>query len=287
MLSVAQIGQFREQGFLRLPGIVPPGLMARLHALFDELLVPKPNMERLVIPSPAGPVVSNIHHLCHKGNLAALELLALPELLEAASQVCGDGVFLVQEFAVIKHRGDGNPVLWHQDMAHGRSGPSLTMGIYLDDADPGEGALRVVPGSHIDGRPIGELAREPSLEVPVKAGDILLHDMMLAHSSEPMPGNAIRRVIYFEFVSRKLAEMEKIYPPRVVDTRTRLLFAAQRHRRALDPAASQFQLSAQHPSPDDENRDLADVLAEIYAMKIQMRPASYCFERIPVRDIAA
>ncbi|TXC69222.1 phytanoyl-CoA dioxygenase family protein [Sphingorhabdus soli] len=281
MFGEAAQRQFETQGYLRLPGLIAPDMLARLDTLFDTLLEPDGDPAKAVQASPTGPVVTNVSGLCNRGNLAALELLALPEVMKVATAICGEDVFLLQEFAVIKHRGDGNPVLWHQDMVHNRTAPCVAFGIYLDDADPGEGALRVVPGSHLSDRPIAELAHEPAVEVPMKAGDVLIHDMMLAHSSEPMEGNSLRRVIYLEFLSTRLALGEEIYPRAVVDNRTRLSFAARRFRREARPNGACFKPRQRDPSSRDRRRDLHEVLAEIYAMPTHPRPANYCFERIP------
>lgn len=91
--------------------------------------------------------------------------------------------------------GDNTEVLWHQDMLHRHTGNCFTMGIYLDDADAGDGSLRVVPKSHFSSKSICELKQEPDMEVPVKAGDILVHDMMLANSSGLKQHNPLRRVL--------------------------------------------------------------------------------------------
>ena len=108
----------------------------------------------------------------------------------------------------------------------------------MDDAKFSEGALRFVPGSHLAGEPICALARQPAVEVPAKAGDVIVHDMMVAHSSEPMEGNALRRVIYLEFLSVELALGESIYTREEIDNRRRLPFAARRYRRAMRWAES-------------------------------------------------
>ncbi len=273
--------KLRQDGFCRLPGLIPPDVLERLRRFFDPLLEPDWVPRKALAASPEGKVVTNVGELFNWGDPAALELLALREVMDVATAVCGDDVFVVQEFAVIKNRGDDTPVLWHQDMVHGRSAPCFAMGIYLDDADPGEGALRFVPGSHLMDEPICELALKPAVEVPAKAGDVIVHDMMAAHSSEPMTGNALRRVIYLEFLSVALALGEDIYPREVVDNRRRLLFAARRYRRENFPGGSCFKPRQKDPSPRDRRRPLGEVLADIYALPTRPRPATYCFDRIP------
>jgi hypothetical protein len=278
-LNTAQLGSFFSQGYLRLPGIVPGPLLNRLRELFDELIQAEYVSEEKVMHVNKGKnFVTNLDNICNKGNLSVLELLGSSFVLDIASAICGDDFFLIQEFAVIKWAGDGLPVLWHQDMVHGRSGPCFTMGIYLDDADADEGALRVVPGSHLDGRSICELGREPAVDVPMKAGDILVHDMMLAHSSGLMNKNPVRRVIYFEFLSAAHVARENIYPAEWVERRTRLLFAATRHYRLQHPGENEFVHPKTNPAAGDEEKTVNEILQEIYSQRIHARPSAYCFE---------
>lgn len=282
MLSASQKQAFAEQGYFVLQGFVPPDLLESLRTLFDSLLVPDDGPNKLVITNDGSRFVTNLDCLCPKGNLAVLELLGHQPLLDLARAICGDDVFLIQEFAVIKHRGDELPVLWHQDMVNLRTGPAFNIGIYLDPVDEGDGALRVVPGSHVSGRDICELAREPFVEVPMRAGDGLVHDMMLAHSSEPMRKGALRRVIYMEFVSAAHVLGEGIYDRALVDRRTRLLFAARRLHAERHPDAPAYVLPHRHPQPDDEARPLSEVLDDIHSLPINARPSSYCVKNAAI-----
>lgn len=225
--------------------------------------------------------VANLDLLCVKDDLSCLELLGLPTILEIARTLCGDDFFPIQEWAVIKHLGDDLPVLWHQDMVHGRSGTCFTMGIYLDDAVPGDGALQVIEGSHLDGRDICALLDQPRIDVPMRAGDVLIHDMMLAHGSEPLRSNSIRRVIYIEFLSAAHVAREGIYPREVVERRTRLIHAAARHRADLCPNERGFTPPLSNPVSADTDRPLADILAAIYVEPIKARPSSYCINGSP------
>ncbi|MBK8952683.1 MAG: phytanoyl-CoA dioxygenase family protein [Chitinophagaceae bacterium] len=172
---------FCKEGFLPIPAIIPANLIQRLRQLFDFLMDPSDTTDKVVVQNKGQMYVTNLENVCNKGNFACLELLGYPSVLSIAETICGTDFFLIQEFAVNKNRGDELPVLWHQDMRHQRSGNCFTMGIYLDDVEVGDGALKVVPGSHLDNRSICELSKEPCIEVAMKAGDVLIHDMMLAH----------------------------------------------------------------------------------------------------------
>lgn len=283
ILSRSQYDSFCKDGFLRLPGIIPASLLNRLRELFDELMdLSGGNSDKVVFQNKGNEYVTNLENVCNKGNLACLELLGYYPILSLAETICGPDFFLIQEFAVNKNRGDELPVLWHLDMAHQRSGNCFTMGIYLDDAELGDGALKVVPGSHLDNRTICELSKEPHIEVPMKAGDVLIHDMMLAHSSDPIRINPLRRVVYFEFLSAAHVKTENIYTDDLVIRRTRLLYAASRYYLALHPEERQFIHPKENPEESDFMKTIEEILQEIYSQPINARPSAYCLENIAI-----
>ncbi len=281
--NIAKLDAFFTNGYLRLPGMVNHGLLNRLSAMFDELIdTSQSTDEKVVISNKGKSYVTNLDNICPKSNLSCLELLGSPFILELAASICGDDFFLIQEFAVIKWAGDEMPVLWHQDMVHQRSGKCFTMGIYLDDAAENEGALRIVPGSHLDDRNICEISKDPAIDIPMKAGDILIHDMMLAHSSGLMNNNPVRRVIYFEFLSAAHVLKECIYSAELIKRRSRLLFAATRHYEMLHPGEEYFIHRKINPFPGDDEKDMNQVLMEIYKEPIHARPSAYCLENIHI-----
>ncbi len=281
VLTASQQDEFFRLGYLHLPAMVPAPLLDRLKQLFEDLMdLDKDLDERTVYEYKGKNYVTNLENVCRKGNLAALELLGYPKILEIAQLICGDDFFLIQEFAVNKTLGDELPVLWHKDMPHERMGRCFTMGIYLDDADENDGALRVVPGSHISHKGICELSKEPFIEVPVKAGDILIHDMLLAHSSAPLQRNSIRRVLYFEFLSAAHVKAENIYSDELVKRRSRLLYTATRLYASLHPEEKQFVHPKENPELEDKFKEIETILKEIYCQPTRARPSEYCLNHL-------
>jgi hypothetical protein len=278
MLTSRQLKIFHSNGYLRLPGMLPSSILNRLYDLFDEMMEAYSTNEKVVYVKDGKKFVTNLENICCKGNLACLELLGYPPIPEIAEQICGKDFFLIQEFAVIKNLGDELPVYWHQDMAQRRRGNCFTMGIYLDDADEDDGALRVVPRSHLSDKNICELSNEPSVEVPMLAGDLLIHDMMLAHSSGVLKKNILRRVIYFEFLSAAHVAAEEIYTKELVQRRSRLHFAASRHYQFLHPEEKKFIHPIPNPCAADEEKEVQELLKEIYSLPINARPSTYCFD---------
>lgn len=277
LLSKTQLTAFTQEGYTILPNAVPVTILERLRQLFDEKMNSDDTTDKAVNTINGQNYVCNIEYLFKSNNLACLELLGLPLILETAETICGPGFFLIQEFAVIKMLGDNIEVLWHQDMLHRRTGNCFTMGIYLDDANAGDGCLRVVPASHTSGKDICTLKQEPYIDVPVKAGDILIHDMMLAHSSGLMQHIPLRRVLYFEFLSFKQAIDENIYSQEQLYNRMRLIQLAVEYYHQQYPGEKKFVWKNTLDVPAEPVADVHEILADIHRSKSLGKPSAYCF----------
>lgn len=278
-IDSAALEALAVEGFVRIPQFLPTALHARLDRLFDDLIADPFASEDIIVNRVGdSSFVTNIDRPGAKGDLEVMELIGSPAVLRLAATICGPDFFLIQDFAVVKLLGDTLSVLWHKDMEHGRTGACFTLGVYLDAAGPGDGALRVVPGSHLGGRDICELRREPFIEVPVEAGDALIHDMMLAHSSEPLTRGRQRRVIYLEFLSARHVLGEQIYSPEMVARRLRFLNLAINLYRLRHPDKPPFAWASEYFEPLDSEAEIRRRALDDYRRAIHARPSAYCFE---------
>lgn len=82
-----------------------------------------------------------------------------------------------------------------------------TLRIHLDDTNEFNGALKVIPGSHLDGvrRFNGDDINE-EVTCEVQAGGVMLMKPLLFHSSSRSQENKRRRVLHLEFTDQKLDE---------------------------------------------------------------------------------
>jgi ectoine hydroxylase-related dioxygenase (phytanoyl-CoA dioxygenase family) len=81
----------------------------------------------------------------------------------------------------------------------------FTIRIHLDDTDEKNGALRVIPGSHLSG--VQRYSKGPDYEEEtcrVKRGGIMIMRPLLQHASNRTIGSNRRRVIHIEFSNSKL-----------------------------------------------------------------------------------
>jgi ectoine hydroxylase-related dioxygenase (phytanoyl-CoA dioxygenase family) len=160
-------------------------------------------------------------------------LVSNPEVAELVSAVLGSNAFMVRSTLFDKTEGANWGVFWHQDLSIAVKGRHdvpdyhswtrkagvqcvqpplsimsnvLAVRLHLDDCFRDNGALKVLPGTHLERRlssdrieSISTNACEVTCEVP--AGGAVLMNPLLLHASSPMNRPGHRRVIHFEFAA--------------------------------------------------------------------------------------
>jgi ectoine hydroxylase-related dioxygenase (phytanoyl-CoA dioxygenase family) len=159
-----------------------------------------------------------------------------PSITELLHAVTGREVFPVRAIFFDKNPETNWLVPWHQDLSiavakqiesPGFAGWSvkdgtihvhppeeilagmITLRLHLDDCGGGNGALKVVAGSHHSGKiPAGEVARRTAIDKPIvceipKGGVLLLRPLLL-HASSPADIPDHRRVLHIEYATQKL-----------------------------------------------------------------------------------
>ena len=154
---------------------------------------------------------------CDHLHAAFAGLFADPRLVGPASAALGiapEETTLFTTKLNLKRASEGSEFPWHQDFPYWYAAVGwdaadiVTAVVFLDDANVGNGALRVLPGSHLAGPaprdpddPTRFLAdprrldagREVVVEVP--AGSIILFGAFLAHRSSPNTSAGHRRAL--------------------------------------------------------------------------------------------
>jgi ectoine hydroxylase-related dioxygenase (phytanoyl-CoA dioxygenase family) len=158
---------------------------------------------------------------------AVLRVIDQPELLAALRDVLGDGFGLVRVLYFDKPPGESWALPWHKDLAiavRDNRRPSahfdrpttkygvphveaptwllermLTARLHLDEVTDENGPLRVLPGSHRDGKAGAGNGNE--VRIVCGRGDVLLMRPLLSHGSgHSLDGTTRhRRVSHFEF----------------------------------------------------------------------------------------
>ena len=283
-LSEEQIRFFDDHGYLVLRGWVTGELLERLQAAGTHWIAQGPSHDTHTddynfAKRPHGEVLFRVNYLHNKGQDASLELLGSPQVLAVAESLCGPNFVPTYESMVFKQEGDGEQIPWHQDAVHPRTRRIFNYDLYLDRSSIGSGALRVVPGSQKQILDVCDIRDRygwdaPStIQVEMEPGDVLLHDVMVLHGSEPTSGNALRRTVYLEFRGAEEILEDGPWDGSWIDGRLRLIpLALDRFaQRFPGPAPFEWRVSSEfRPLP------LGDVETELKVAHRIHSPGSYC-----------
>jgi len=166
----------------------------------------------------------------------AVPLIFNSNLKALINNLFGDGYFAVKSIYFDKPELSNWFVAWHQDLTivvdqkkdisgygpwtvkHNQFGvqppleilqDNFTIRIHLDDAGADNGALKIVPGSHLKAvcRPETiDWQVETETLCPVAAGGIMIMRPLLLHASNRTTNNQKRRVVHIEFSRAVLPE---------------------------------------------------------------------------------
>lgn len=165
------------------------------------------------------------------------DLIFSDQLLSIISQLFGDNYFVTKSIYFDKPEHSNWFVAYHQDLTISVDqkldldgfGPwtvkqnqfavqppldilesNFTIRIHLDDTDENNGALKVVPKSHLKGiyRPESiDWTKETETVCKVRKGGIMIMRPLLLHASNRTTNDNKRRVIHIEFSNRSLPDI--------------------------------------------------------------------------------
>lgn len=236
-LTAEQLCFYDENGYLLLPNWIPPAMLERLRTAGDRWIEAGLASDARGGKDPdfkfahrgGGRTMWRVDYLHGKGQAESLELLGSPQVLAVAESMCGPNFVPTYESMVFKMEGDGAAVQWHQDAVHPRSHRIFNFDLYLDESRSGAGALLVIPGSQWAKHDVCAIDddfgwRPPgAIEVEMKPGDVLLHDVMVVHGSPDTVANRLRRTIYYEFRAAEEILEDGPWDREWIDRRMRLI----------------------------------------------------------------
>jgi ectoine hydroxylase-related dioxygenase (phytanoyl-CoA dioxygenase family) len=127
-------------------------------------------------------------------------------MLAVVGELIGERFFLSQVEGREPLAGGGHQLL-HRDLSGQRPGDTVSALAYFDDYGPGNGATRIVPGSHRAGQgepPFDFNDESRSVQLAGSAGDILVFDVDLVHAGSLNQSGARRRSILIGYFSERL-----------------------------------------------------------------------------------
>ena len=207
--------QLIADGYCVVKGVLKEEMLTRLRSVTGELLDAQTEDERASHRSSGSMISVYVHSLF-------AELVVYPRTLQAMDALG----FLRPKWSsgyVISKPPQSPPLFWHQDW-WGWNDPcsytalpqQLFLMYYLVDTTPYNGCLRVIKGSHLNRHPLHDIlpsAHGESLQriddvnhpvyqhfsgevdIPVKAGDLVIGDSRLLHASHGNQSDERRTVI--------------------------------------------------------------------------------------------
>jgi ectoine hydroxylase-related dioxygenase (phytanoyl-CoA dioxygenase family) len=222
MLSEAQRQEYHRVGAIVVPDVLSPAEVAELRAVTDgfvERARPLATHDAIYdledSHTPGMPRVRRIKapHLHHE---AYARLVRHPGIVAVLQDLWGPDIRFDTAKLNMKSAGFGAAVEWHQDWAfYPHTNDDLAaVGVMMDDMEPANGPLLVIPGSHtgpiFDHHAEGAFcgAMDPAnrdvdyaqaLPLLGRAGSITVHHVRAVHGSAPNTSNKERRLLLFQF----------------------------------------------------------------------------------------
>jgi chlorinating enzyme len=199
-LSDGAVRQYREAGYV---APVPALSTAEAGALRARLEA---------FEGSAGPLAGKLRHKSHLLFTWLNDLVRHDRILDAVEDLIGPDILCWGTSFFIKEPRNTAYVSWHQDSTYWGLEPAdiVTAWVALSDSTTENGAMRVIPGSHLRDQiphrdtfaPDNLLSRGQEIMVDVNdrdaatlelaAGEMSLHHVRLIHGSEPNPSGQRR-----------------------------------------------------------------------------------------------
>ena len=198
-LSAEAVRQYQEQGYYAPLRAISGEAAGRLRA----------QVEAAEAGGDVTPYLRNKSHLVFPW---LDDLIRAPGVLDAVESVIGPDILCWGAGFFIKNPRNPSFVSWHQDSTYWGLEPAdiVTAWVAISESDVANGAMRVMPGSHLLDQvahrdtfaPDNLLSRGQEIAVEVDAtkavalelqpGEMSLHHVRLVHGSEPNPSDRRR-----------------------------------------------------------------------------------------------
>jgi non-heme Fe2+,alpha-ketoglutarate-dependent halogenase len=162
------------------------------------------------------------------------DLVMEPRILDCVEDVLGPDFVCWSSHCFCKMPHDGKTVSWHQDAPYWGLTPTHTVTAYLaiDDVDPGNGSLQVIPGSHRHGAiPMrASLPEEQNVlwlttegyerfgapqATSLRAGELSLHSDLLLHGSPANTSDRRRCTVAIRYATMDVRLTSEWKPPSI------------------------------------------------------------------------
>ncbi|MDA0709979.1 MAG: phytanoyl-CoA dioxygenase family protein [bacterium] len=225
-LTPEQIHTFQKDGYLRIGKLLGDDLIETLRQEYDrEFSLARENnrfrnlaisdTDNLEDKKSAPTQMLQIMQMCER-NMHFRKLIYHDEILDIAESLIGPNIQLFHDQALFKPALNGDAVFWHQDNAYWQCIPAnlVSCWLTLDDVDVSNGAMHVIPGSHLQAHAHEKSAKtgalldygnavEESLArvIDLPAGGVMFHHCQTLHFTPPNTTNRQRRAFAIHFMT--------------------------------------------------------------------------------------
>ncbi|KMK68256.1 phytanoyl-CoA dioxygenase family protein [Puniceibacterium sp. IMCC21224] len=221
MLTSVQKAFYAENGYVMVKDAVTPDQLQRMQDVTAALI----DASRSVSQSddvydldrghgPDSPRLTRIK-LPHKRDPVFHEVLTRSGVTQVLNDLLGPDINLITSKLNTKAPGGGAAVEWHQDWAFypHTNDDLLAVGLLLEDVEPDNGPLLVIPGTHkgpilsheAGGVFCGAInpddplfERDRAVTLTGKAGSLSVHHVRTLHGSAPNVSDRARKILFFE-----------------------------------------------------------------------------------------
>ncbi len=213
-LSKAQLNQYDREGI-----VFPIQVFS-----VDEVAVFRSALEAIINNGGALKRLDNLHLFFDWAH----RLVTHDALLNAIQEMLGEDILIYGTLVFYKPPRDSGYASWHQDALYSglHQTPSTSAWIALSQSHPGNGCMRVIPGSHkagllnhINVRDGANLLRRgeqlmtvdesTALDVVLQPGEMSLHQSTIVHGSNPNTSDEPRIGFIVRFITSQIRNRER------------------------------------------------------------------------------
>jgi phytanoyl-CoA hydroxylase len=220
-----QIAYFREHGYVRIGKLLDDELIEQLRHEYDRLFaaarvdgryrnLAMDDTDDIDAKANADGQMLQIMQMGERSILFH-QLLYDQRILDIVEDLIGPNIQLFHDQALYKPAHNGEPVFWHQDNAYWQCLPAQLVSCWLtlDDVDVENGAMHVMPGSHLRATEhqrsaetgalldMGDQVDESKAAViDLPAGGVMVHHCQTWHYTPPNRTERQRRAFVMHFM---------------------------------------------------------------------------------------
>ena len=209
-LTHEQIAEFRRNGFLSVGKLLSDEDVHLLRAEYDRVFEEARrdgSFRNLAGEEPDTPTeMLQIMQMCER-SIPFRRLLFQTEILDIFESLIGPNIQLFHDQALYKPAHHGDAVFWHQDNGYWKCVPAnlVTCWLTLDDVNVENGAMHLIPGSHLSAMSHErgekeilfdletEVDASRAVVVDLSAGGAMFHHCQTLHFTPPNKTDRPRR----------------------------------------------------------------------------------------------